>query len=376
VDARRTERNCLTTPAQLHTKTRTEYVDAGATPAIVYRPDRDGGTQLLDTTEPEYLFIRLLETCNADCYMCEFALSRDKYRFEPDDMRSVVANAQRDGVKYVRLTGGEPLLHRNIVLLLKIISEHGVRSSIITNGYLLRRRAAELRDAGLGQVIVSIDGLQETHDGIRGTRGLFERAVAGIEAAVAEGMLVRVNTVVGPNNFREVPELQTLFTELGVQQWELSSLKLERPLDWTKDDVRDMPAIVDAVYRAGRAAGKLVPLGKIWCGETDEEFRRYVDTGVTPRADERCHVVRRVRYLDAKNRMQFPCSLLVHRPGAGDYGAAVVDWHGFSVNEPQIEALADRFERDGPLVCTGCSSTAAGFSNELAAGRGRKPWSF
>lgn len=328
------------------------------------------------TGNPEYLLVRVLEACNADCFMCDFALSRDKYRFEPDDLRSVLARAGREGVRYVRLTGGEPLMHRQCMALLGAIADAGMRSSVITNGYLLPRRVKELTEVGLDQVIVSIDGLQPTHDRIRATKGLFDRAVAGVSAAVEAGMRVRVNTVVGPENFRETPQLQQLFTDLGVQQWELSSLKLEHPLDWSADDVRDIAAAVEAVYHTGKAQGRVVPSGKVWCGESEEEFRRYVDTGITPRADDLCHVVERVRYLDAKYRTQFPCSLLVHRPGAGDFGAPVEDWDGYSTREDRIEAQVERFRRDGPSTCTGCSSTAAGYSNELASGRGLDPWSF
>ncbi|MBQ0986314.1 radical SAM protein [Streptomyces sp. F63] len=95
-----------------------------------------------------YLFVRILEACNADCFMCEFALSRDTYRFTVQDFAELLPEAVRAGVGYVRFTGGEPLMHRDVVELVRLGTEHGMRMSLITNGMFLPRFVDRLADTG------------------------------------------------------------------------------------------------------------------------------------------------------------------------------------------------------------------------------------
>lgn len=338
---------------------------------------------------PEYLFIRILEACNAGCSMCGYAFSRDGHRFSAKDLAVFLPRLKEEGIRFIRFTGGEPLMHDEILDLIRISQEHGIASSIITNGGLLARkppRAAgssaptfmeALAEAGLSQLIVSLDGARaETHDRIRASPGLFDRAINGLRLAARTGVLMRVNTVCGPENFREMPALQELLTELGVKQWELSSLKLERKLDYSEQDRHDIEPVIDYVYRQAAAAGRLVPMGKIWCGNTSEERERYFALGVTPRADNQCLLVDKVRYLDSKNGRLYSCSLIPHRPDSPTYAAAAGTPESFSVVSPAILRQAEQFKREGPQVCTGCSTTAAGFSNHLLAGHPSGQWSY
>jgi cytosylglucuronate decarboxylase len=322
-----------------------------------------------------YLFIRILEACNAGCTMCTFAQSKDRFRLELSDHRRLLDRAAAQGTTVVRLTGGEPLMHRHIVDLVASIAERGMSPSLITNGWHLGRLLPRLTDAGLHQVIVSIDGATAaTHDELRRLPGLFDRAIGALAGATEVLPRTRVNTVAGPANIRELPRLQELLTEIGVDQWELSSLKLERALDYGPSELAVLDEVVSFVYDDAVAAGRLVPMGKVWCGRTPEERRRYLETGVTPRPDHRCHVVEQVRYVDARTREVYPCSLLPHRPNARTVAAGgqgdVDPW------SPDACAVADRYAEIGPSVCTGCSTSAAGFSNQLADGAEAPPWAF
>jgi len=327
--------------------------------------------------QPEYLFIRVLEACNADCFMCRFRLSKDRYRFPAYALERLLPRVYEEGIRYVRFTGGEPLLHTEIVRMVAITLQAGMLSSIITNGSLLAKKMDDLAAAGLGQVIVSIDGSNaQTHDEIRGTPGLFDRAITGLRAAQGHGIHCRVNTVCGPRNFREMPALQDLLTQLGVKQWELSSLKLERPLDYTPQDRIDAEAIVEYIYHDTTRPERLIPMGKVWCGDTLLERERYFSTGIPPRADGACLTVHKVRYLDAKNDMLYPCSLLPHRPAAPGYASSILSPESFSVLGPQVQQQADYFQHHGPSICTGCSTTAAGFSNQLLLNASTEAWAY
>ncbi|MEU8567899.1 cytosylglucuronate decarboxylase [Streptomyces pathocidini] len=328
-----------------------------------------------DSPRQRYLFIRVLEACNADCFMCEFALSRDTFRFSVEDFGELLPRARESGVGYVRFTGGEPLMHRDVVELVRMGTEAGMKMSIITNGMMLPRRIEELARAGLAQVIVSLDGgSAETHDVYRRSPGMFDNGLRGLRAAAGLGVLPRVNTVVGPHNYPEMPQLQKVLTEAGVRQWELSALKLERTVRYP--DPEHVRAVCDPLYEADPRR-VLVPLGKRFYGDTPLEQERYFADSVTPRASEPlCHVVDDVIYIDGKYGRMYACSCLPHREGEELGGAPLREGGVVHLDTPVFRSHADFFREQGPRVCGGCSTTAAGYSDDVARLGTVPPWRY
>ncbi|GAA2654995.1 cytosylglucuronate decarboxylase [Streptomyces lunalinharesii] len=328
------------------------------------------------TRRPRYLFIRILEACNADCFMCEFALSRDTFRFTSADFTELLPKARAAGVGYVRFTGGEPLMHRDVVELVRAGTDAGMKMSLITNGMLLPRLAEPLATAGLAQVIVSLDGASAaTHDVYRRSPGMFDNGLRGLRAAAALGVLPRVNTVVGPHNYAEMPALQQVLTRAGVRQWELSALKLDRSISYPDPD--HVRAVCDPLYTADPAT-TLVPLGKRFYGDTPEEQRRYFDASVTPRASgPLCHVVDDVIYIDGKYGRTYACSCLPHRADDGAPGGAPLREGGaIHLDTPAFRHHAAHFRERGPQSCGGCSTTAAGYSDDVARLGVVAPWQY
>ncbi|WP_405450226.1 cytosylglucuronate decarboxylase [Streptomyces erythrochromogenes] len=314
-----------------------------------------------------YLFIRVLEACNADCFMCEFALSRDTYRFTPEDFAELLPEAVAKGVGYVRFTGGEPLMHRDVVELVRMGTEHGMRMSLITNGMFLPRFVDRLADAGLAQVIVSLDGSSgATHDVYRRSPGMFDNGLEGLRRAKELGIIPRVNSVVGPHNFAQMPELQRTLTDLGVQQWELSAIKLDREIRYPSAE--EVITACEPIYTADPAT-TLVPLGKRFYGNTPEEQKAFFEESLPPRASEPlCLVTDDVIYLDGKNGRMFSCSCLPHTEGDEGPGGAPLRTDGGKVmlDSPVFRSQAELFKQQGPTMCGGCSTTAAGYSDDLA----------
>jgi cytosylglucuronate decarboxylase len=324
------------------------------------------------TGRDRYLFIRILEACNADCFMCEFALSRDAFRFSVADFTELMPKAHAAGVRYVRFTGGEPLMHDEVVELVRIGTAHGMKMSIITNGMMLPRMLERLVTAGLAQVIVSLDGQSAaTHDLYRRSPGLFDNGLVGLRAAGRLGVLTRVNTVVGPHNYAEMPQLQRVLTDAGVRQWELSALKLERVIRYPDPD--HVRAVCDPIYTADPTQ-LLVPLGKRFYGDDPAEQREYFVFGRTPKASRPlCHVVDDVIYLDGKNGRMYACSCLPHRGSDGPGGVALRSPYGtkdrdgvIHLDTPSFGEHSAYFRQEGPRVCGGCSTTAAGYSDDIA----------
>jgi len=146
-------------------------------------------------------------------------LKKDQWlRFaELDDL---VASFIKLGVRKIRLTGGEPLLRPGLDKYI-----HGLRRfpeiedvALTTNGLRLAERVGELRDAGLNRVTVSLDALDPQISGAMNGRGVAPKAVlAGVEAALAAGLPVKVNMVVERGvNDSEILPMARHFKALGV----------------------------------------------------------------------------------------------------------------------------------------------------------------
>jgi len=154
------------------------------------------------------LRISVIDRCNFRCPYCmpedKFAqdyvfLSKDeRLRFEEIVRlaRAFVAN----GVRKLHLTGGEPLLRRELPLLVSMLASlEGVEDiAMTTNGVLLPKFAQALRDAGLQRLTVSLDTLDaDTFRRLSGGRGEVTEVLAGIEAAEHAGFgLIKLNSVV------------------------------------------------------------------------------------------------------------------------------------------------------------------------------------
>ncbi len=113
-------------------------------------------------------------------------------------------------------TGGEPLLHADLFPIL----EHGRRSgfslALMTNGLLVTKNvAARLRDAGVGAVQVSLEGLQAVHDSIRG-KGAFARALRGIENLAGAGIDTHINLTLSRTNVSQMDGLVSLAGNMGI----------------------------------------------------------------------------------------------------------------------------------------------------------------
>lgn len=150
----------------------------------------------------DYVRISITDRCNLRCVYCvdgEFPfISHDQILSYEEILRLVRILAQL-GVRKVRLTGGEPLIRRNIAFLIKQIGAvPGIQDlSLTTNGVLLSEYAVILKDAGLKRINISLDSLRrDRFERITGL-DLFDKVFRGIEKALEVGFdPVKINTVI------------------------------------------------------------------------------------------------------------------------------------------------------------------------------------
>jgi len=163
-----------------------------------------------------YLRVSVTDRCDLRCFYCmsedmTFLPKADLLTLEELDRLCSAFIAK--GVRKLRLTGGEPLVRRNVMSLVRSLSRHlgsGALKelTLTTNGSQLARFAGELRDCGVRRVNVSLDTLDAAKFRAITRWGDLDKVLAGIEAARSAGLSVKINAVALKNmNEDEIPAL-------------------------------------------------------------------------------------------------------------------------------------------------------------------------
>jgi GTP 3',8-cyclase len=150
-----------------------------------------------------YLRVSVTDRCNLRCTYCmpcegvKMLSHNDILSLE--EITRVIKTGVKMGIQHVRLTGGEPLVRKGIVDLVKMISGiDGINDlSLTTNGQLLDKFADELADAGLKRVNVSLDTMDPEEYRMLTRGGEIEPVLKGIEAAKSAGLIpIKINCVI------------------------------------------------------------------------------------------------------------------------------------------------------------------------------------
>ena len=315
---------------------------------------------------PRLAFIRLLEACNAGCFMCDFAWSQAPLRISEEEALTLARRLGESTIRAVRFTGGEPLLVPWLPELVAACHAQGLLVSTLTNGWHLAERAPALAAAGLSQVVLSIDGTHaNTHDRFRRTPGLFDRLLAGLRWVRSEAPAVRlrVNTVAGPHNIGELPELWELLSREGVEQWSIIPLKRAGGA-WQSASVDRLRGSMKTLQRlAATGHGpRLMGFSDRWAGRDEAELQELTrgERSFTPRGG--CQLVDAVRYLVPAEDRCFPCNCVPHRTEGQALGGPLDDR---SLGPDGLVASRTWLRTHGPAACTGCEPLNAALGEGL-----------
>jgi len=156
--------------------------------------------------------------CNLNCMHCEVR-GGEAVAHPPITLvyRMIDSIATVPEFRMLVLTGGEPLLRRDIYKIIKYAKDVGFEITIATNGTLISKEVADrLSFVDVAGVAVSLDFIEpEIQDKFRGVRGAWKKAVEGIKNAVKSNLYLQVNITLSRLNFHELPQLLTLADELG-----------------------------------------------------------------------------------------------------------------------------------------------------------------
>ncbi|MGM0923550.1 MAG: GTP 3',8-cyclase MoaA [Bacillota bacterium] len=226
------------------------------------------------------LRISVTDRCNFRCRYCmpeeifgpdySFLSSEKILSFEEIERLAVIFSSL--GVKKLRLTGGEPLLRKELPVLIKMLKKvDGIEDiGLTTNGSLLKGFAAELYEAGLRRVTISLDSLNEERFAeMNGRRSKVENILAGIEAAALAGLQVKINMVVQKGvNDEDILPMADYFKAQGHTLRFIEYMDVGNSNGWQLDHVVAKSEILSVI-------GERHPLNKIPPNYPGEVAERY-----------------------------------------------------------------------------------------------------
>lgn len=221
----------------------------------------EDGTFYNCDTKPTLVAIKPTLNCIANCKHCnprskkftrERTLNLEEYNELFKKLKSL-------GTEQICVSGGEPLIYNNIVQLIKLITQNGMKASLNTNGWFLTQDMfKKLIDAGLLIVNLSIDyPTTEKHDELRGLPGLFKKATEQIKRCKETGIPFKLNVrmVLSKHNYKEISEMIKLARKLNADMLSIDMIEADsknKLFLLNKDEIIDfkenyVPMIVEQV---------------------------------------------------------------------------------------------------------------------------------
>lgn len=245
---------------------------------------------------PAIVYFKLFDNCNLRCNMCD-CWELPATRLRDTSYEQVLEQVLVARPHSVRLTGGEPLLYPRLPELIAQIASSGSRPSTITNALLLSKRLPVLLQAGLREIVVSIDGTSASHDLIRGRRRAFARLDNGLaDLTGADGLRLGVNTVVQRLNIDDLEAILAYLTSLR-----------QRPAWWHLIPIRDNEALAPSPAHVDAYPAQLSELAE-----------RAADSGIRliggpfDHSSAPCSVPRSATYVNGLTGEVFGCNMLAY----------------------------------------------------------------
>ena len=203
------------------------------------------------------LRVSLTDRCNFRCFYClphgEPPIAPKEQMLSFEEIEYVCEIFVSLGIEKIRLTGGEPMLRRDIETIIRKLSQFKsaglIDLALTTNGYFLPERARSLKEAGLDRVTISLDSLNR--DIFKRMTGVdvLEKVLAGIAAAKEAGLEpIKINAViVRGHNESEVADFAAFAREHDVKMRFIEFMPLDSGHEWSRDDVVSGQEIRDRI---------------------------------------------------------------------------------------------------------------------------------
>ncbi|HZS44682.1 MAG TPA: radical SAM protein [Blastocatellia bacterium] len=161
--------------------------------------------------------------CNLACAHCGSRAGKARTNeLNTDEALDLVRQLAEVGIEEVALIGGEAYLRRDWLTIAAAIANSGMLCTMTTGGYGISDNVArQMREAGIYQCSVSIDGLEKTHDRLRGRNGSWQACFETLERLNAVGILPTCNTQINRLSAPEMPLVYSAIRDAGVKAWQI-----------------------------------------------------------------------------------------------------------------------------------------------------------
>ncbi len=150
----------------------------------------------------DYLRVSVTQRCN---FRCQYCMPEKPFEWIPkenllsyEQMFKFIKVAISNGIKKIRITGGEPLVRDDLDKFISMINEYdsSIDLGLTTNGYLLKTQAKKLKEAGLKRINISLDSLERETFWYLTKKDVLSKVLEGIDEAIKVGIKVKINSVV------------------------------------------------------------------------------------------------------------------------------------------------------------------------------------
>ena len=171
----------------------------------------------------------ITQACALACVHCRASAQprRDPRELTTEEGFSLIDQIAELGNPILVITGGDPLMRRDVFDLIRRATDRGLRVSFSPSAtaLLTRDNLQKARDAGAVRLHLSLDGATaETHDAFRQVHGSFDRTLRGMEAALQVGLSLQIGTTVTRRNLADLPAIAELIAGFGALMWSAFSL--------------------------------------------------------------------------------------------------------------------------------------------------------
>lgn len=226
---------------------------------------------------PEYAILELTHRCPLSCRHCFLSAGRGSSMESGELFAVAAALVDRIGIRGVQLTGGEPFVHPDILDLVEFFVKNRVAVTITTSGMIdteLTRKCIRKIGRANGSLQVSVDGLRESHNRIRGNQNSFAKAMSTISYSVAQGVPVAIAVSLLDQPEQEIKDLAIMMREIGVHRFRLGAVSMQgRALSVKSESGWDF----DSVGRLIAELKKEVQTDHFRIGNFEEQFSGGVD---------------------------------------------------------------------------------------------------
>ena len=215
----------------------------------------------------QYLFLEITKKCNLNCLHCGSDCSKNvnSPELSTDSWFKIISYFKKQfssSLAFI-ITGGEPLMHPDILKIGDYINKEGMRWGMVTNGMLLNNsKLGQLIKAGISSITLSLDGLEESHNWLRNHPQAFEKTLMALQLIAKSKILLKdVVTCVSPKNLKELDQIAALLIENKIPDWRLFRIfpsgrahendELELSFEQTKEMTGWIAANKNQLYKQG-----------------------------------------------------------------------------------------------------------------------------